>query len=110
MRTERQPAFVDEVRETRVVVVGAVVEAPREQAGIVFAFFRVRQIAVARIEALGQQQATDAVAVFLELGRVRELVGVAIRMVGPDVLDLVASTAALSVFDITRRLADRVSI
>ena len=83
------------------MVVCLLVEAPREQvlADVVLALLaRTGEIAIARVEALGQKQKTaDAIAVLLKVARMRELVGVALWVVGPDVLDLVAIPAALGI-------------
>ena len=52
--------------------------------------FLIRQVAVTRVEALRQQkQAADPIPVFGEVRRVVELVFVTVRVIRPDVLDLV---------------------
>lgn len=63
-------------------------------------------IAVARIEALRQeQQTTDSVAILGEVGRVPELI-LTVGVIGPDVLNLVAVVASsVDVLRVTRRLA-----
>lgn len=59
-----------------------------------FALVGVGQIAIAGVEALGQQEQTaDAIAVVLKLARVLELVGVPLGVVGPDVFNLVGFLA-----------------
>src|SRR5690606_33083250 len=68
VRPERQPALSNQPLEPRVVVVGALVKAPREQVlpGVVLALLLVREVSVARVEALGQEhQPADAVAILL---------------------------------------------
>lgn len=84
-------------------------EALREQvvAVVVLALFLVGLVPVAGVEALGQEQeAADPVAVLGEVGRVVELVCVALGVVGPDVLDLVAvPPAPLDVLGEVRRPA-----
>jgi len=57
MFTKRQPALFNEAPKAGVVVVGPLVEAPREQvlAEVVLTLLGVRQVPVARIEALGQE-------------------------------------------------------
>src|SRR4051812_4851036 len=100
MRLKRQPAFGDEALEPGVVVVRHLMKTARQQilSLIVLAFLVVGQIAVARVEALGeQQQSADAVPILLELAGVRKLVGVPLRVIGPDVLNLVSLLSSLRI-------------
>src|SRR5260370_21909420 len=90
------------------MVVGALVKTAREQvlASVVLALLGVRQVAIACVEALGQkQEPTDAVPELLELAWVGELVRMALGMVGPDVLNLIAFPSALRVLGAARCLA-----
>jgi hypothetical protein len=74
-------------------------------AGVVFSLLVIRQVAVAGIEALVEQkQATDAIAVLLEIARVGELLRVAFGMIRPDVFDLVTLTATLGILGVARCL------
>src|SRR5207247_2272116 len=58
---------------------------------------------ITRVETLGQEEkAADAAPVLLELARMRKLIAVTFGVIGPDVLDLVALAAALSVLGVTR--------
>ena len=97
VRVEGQTTAFDEAQEAGVVVVRILVEAPGKQvlAVVVHELFLVRQIAVAGVEALRQQQeVADTVPVFCELTRMWELVLVTLRMIRPDVLDFKAILAA----------------
>ena len=107
--SERQAALFDEAEEARIVVVSILVEAPCKQVltVVLHDLLLVRQVAIAGIEALRQeQQVSDAIAILRELARMRELIFVALRMIGPDVLDLEAIlSATLCVLHIVRRHA-----
>ena len=103
MGTEWQPTLVNEAQETRIALVRFLVQAACQQVllQVVFALLGVGQIAVARVEALGQQQqAADTVTILREcacsrlVSRRPELLCVSFWMVGPDVLDLVAMRPA----------------
>jgi hypothetical protein len=108
MSVERKPAFLEESPEAGVMVIRALVEALRQQIlrEIVLSFFCVRQIAVARVEALRQEQeAADAVPELLEFARMSKLISVTVEMVRPDVLDFVALAPALRILGIPRCVA-----
>ena len=101
VRSEIHPRSLDELQEARVMVVCLRVQRTCKKVlcVVVGKFLVVGEVAIARIELLGQEQeATDPVSVLVEVGLVAELVAMASWMVGPDVLDFVAVAAFAHIF------------
>ena len=77
MCSERETSVCDEAHEARIVLIRVLVQASGEQVltVVVHELLLIRQIAVACVEALWQeQQVPDAVPVFRELTGVGELI------------------------------------
>src|SRR5690606_27302323 len=93
MWTKRNTRAVDELPQPGVALVGLVTERASQDvlAVIVRTFLGVSQIAVAGVELLRQkEEAADLVAEVVELRLVAELVGMTLKLVRPDVFDLIA--------------------
>ena len=103
---EGQPAALDEGDEARVLLVAQRVETCRQEVltEVVRELLPVRIVVVARVELPREEkEVTYAVAVPGEVGLMGEVVGVALGMVSPDVLDLVADLARVVEFGVDRR-------
>ena len=96
VRLELQTRLRKKTAQPGMVLIGILVERLSQQIllEVVLALVGVGKVAIAGVEALGQQEQTaNAIAVILELARVLELVGVPLRVVGPDMLHLVGFLA-----------------
>src|SRR5258708_34704745 len=109
MGVEWEHACFRKPQESRTTFIGKLMKALSQQVllQVVFAFFSVWEVPVARIEGFWQQQeAAKAVPVFPEIGLVRKLVFMTVGVIGPDMFGLVTVLPfPLNVFHIAGRHA-----
>lgn len=91
--SEWKAASLHELDEARIVLIALAVERTGEQvlAQVVRQLLCVGQRAVARVELLRQEQeSADSVSMLSKVRSVAELVNVPVRLIGPDMLNLVS--------------------